>query len=85
MALTLRKAKGNRPTPPDWDDDDYDVKWDGQVVGRIYRRAGVSDHQQPWFWSILAFAPRIRTSGLAVSLEDAKAQFAKNWRTALQQ
>jgi hypothetical protein len=24
MALILRKAQGNRPSPPDWDDSDFD-------------------------------------------------------------
>jgi hypothetical protein len=92
MALILRKAKGNRPGPPEWDENDYDVLSDGKAVGRIYRRSGVPDDRHPWFWSIL-FASgtnnavgrhhRIKTmtrSGIAATLDEAKAAFADNWR-----
>ena len=84
MTLRLRKAKDNRPGPPEWSDEDYDVTWTGQAVGRIYRRSGAADEAQSWFWSILiAAAPGITTNGLAETLDEAKAELAKNWRMGL--
>ena len=77
MALTLRKAQGNRPG--DWKDDDYDVMWDGQAVGRIYRRSSAGAAALPWFWSVLIIAPGITRSGLAATLDQAKAAFAESW------
>ena len=79
MPLTLRKAKANRPSPPDWNDDDYDVIWDDDVVGRIYRRWGVADNALPWSWSILVVAPGATTNGLAATLDEAKKAFADHW------
>jgi hypothetical protein len=75
----LRKAKGNRRGPPEWDEHDYDVKWDGWSVDRIYRRSGADHDAQPWFWPILVIAPGVTTTGLAATLDDAKAAFAQSW------
>jgi hypothetical protein len=61
-------------------EEDYDVMWDGRVVGRIYRRAGVAENAQPWFWSVLAIAPGIATSGIAATLDEAKRACARKWR-----
>jgi hypothetical protein len=80
--LILRKARGNRPGPPEWDPDDYDViAEEGEVVGRIYRRSGVPDDREPWHWSIMVwgFSPGV-TNGLAATREEAMAAFKKNWR-----
>ena len=78
MTLTLRKAQGNRPG--DWNDDDYDVMWNGQAVGRIYRRASAGADAQPWFWSVLIIAPGATRSGLAATLDEAKGAFSQIWQ-----
>ena len=80
MTLRLRKAKGSRPEPPGWAEDDYDVISGGAVVGRIYKRTGASDDGLPWTWSLLVVAPGMTTIGLARDLEQAKAAFTKHWR-----
>jgi hypothetical protein len=80
MSLKLCKAKGNRPEPPEWDENDFDVLWEGQAVGRIYRRMGARDDAQSWSWSILIVtAPGTTTNGLAATLDEAKAAFSRNW------
>src|SRR5687768_13080744 len=80
-ALTLRKARGNRAEPPEFDENDYDVQWEGKAVGRIYRRAGGAADAQPWFWSILIVTPPgTTTNGLAETLDKAKAAFSRKRR-----
>jgi hypothetical protein len=84
MSLTLSRARGNRPGPPEWDDEDFDVLSSGQVVGRIYRRSGVADDRNPWLWSILTVARPGRTmNGLAATLQEAKLAFAEAWNRYL--
>ena len=78
MALVLRRPQGNRPG--DWNDDDYDLMWNGRAVGRIYRRLSAGADALPWFWSVLIIAPGITRSGLAGTLDEAKAAFAESWR-----
>ena len=81
MALLLRRAQGNRPG--DWNDDDYDVMSNQMAVGRIYRRTGGPPEAPAWVWSILNVhaGPGIMvSSGSVQTLDDAKAEFAKNWR-----
>jgi hypothetical protein len=64
MRLVLRLAKGY------WIPPDYDVLYDGRLVGRIYR---VTDHpDSPWFWSLLT---RPKRYGTADTLEQAMAAF----------
>jgi hypothetical protein len=81
MSLVLRKARGNRPGPPEWERRRFRM-WlsGGQVVGRIYRRSGVPDDRDPWFWGILAVTPSGMTmNGIAPTLEAAKQAFAEAW------
>jgi hypothetical protein len=78
MLLRLRRAKGTRPEPREWTDDDYDVTSDGVVVGRIYSRTGARDDAQPWFWSILAVVGSAgRMNGLPATLDEAQARSRK--------
>jgi hypothetical protein len=81
MALVLRKAQGNRPG--DWNDDDYDVMSNKMAVGRKYRRTGGPPDTPAWVWSILNVhaGPGIMISnGVVNTLDEAKAELAKNWR-----
>jgi hypothetical protein len=54
------------------------LTWDGRAAGRIYRRSSAGDDALPWFWTILIIAAT--RSGLAETLDEAKAAFAENWR-----
>ena len=87
--LTLKRAALSRPSGQ-WDDEDYDVLADGEVVGRIFK-AGVSV-ARPWMWT-LEFGnyedrtpefgyheDRTPTHGYAATREVAMAAFAKSWR-----
>ena len=47
--LTLKRAPTSRPSS-EWEDDDYDVLADGEIVGRIYN-AAVSV-ARPWMWTL---------------------------------
>jgi hypothetical protein len=57
---------------------DYTVYCGGWEVGRIYQTRGGPDSLR-WFWSMNANDPMTR-SGRVETLEEAKAQFQKNWR-----
>jgi hypothetical protein len=53
------------------------------LLGRMYRRGGSSDGAFPWVWSIdgLQASPGVMvTAGSVDTLEEAKAEIAKNWR-----
>jgi hypothetical protein len=86
MALALRFTA---PSSDDRDWLDYTIVEDGRHdVGRLYE----DRHSRPelrWFWSItIYFAPKlgITTNGREASLNEAKAQFLRNWqkcRTAM--
>jgi hypothetical protein len=79
--LTLIKcASASRPTG-EWNDDDYDVLAEGEVVGRILK-ANAAPAGAPWFWT-LAFGhheDRTPTHGYEATREAAMAAFAKSWR-----
>ena len=68
------------PARGDWLD--YIIVEDGRDVGRIYENR----HSKPeyrWFWSISVYVnPKlgITTSGRAPTLDEAKAQFLRNWQ-----
>ena len=81
MSLVLRRIKW----PPDGrpsDKPDFEV-FDGEkAIGRIYEKivpGGVA-----WFWSIYGLAIRGEKvpGGLAVSLDDAMAEFKDAWQMA---
>ena len=75
--LTLKRAPACRR---EWEDDDYDVLADGEIVGRIFN-AGVSA-ARPWMWTldIGQHEHRSPTHGYAATREAAIAAFAKSWR-----
>jgi hypothetical protein len=84
MPLSLRPAGLSSPAYADHTD--YVVLDDGRIVGRIYE---FRDSSMPadirWFWSITMLVhrePGLVTDGRAPSLEEAKAQFRKNWEKA---
>jgi hypothetical protein len=78
--LILKRASASRPSG-DWNDDDFDVLANGEVVGRIFK-ANAAPVGEPWMWT-LAFGcheDRSPTHGDAATREAAMAAFAKSWR-----
>jgi hypothetical protein len=78
--LTLKRASASRPSG-EWNDDDFDVLANGEVVGRIFK-ANAAPVGSPWMWT-LAFGhheDRTPTHGYAATREAAMAEFAKSWR-----
>ena len=66
----------------EWNDDDYDVLADGEVVGRIYK-ANAAPVGEPWMWT-LAFGhheDRTPTHGYAPTREAAMSAFCKELAT----
>jgi hypothetical protein len=83
MTLILKRASASR-TSGEWREDDYDVLFDGAVVGRIMRAAAAPEGT-PWLWT-LAFGhheDRTPTHGYKTTREAAMAAFAKSWRREL--
>jgi hypothetical protein len=72
--------KGAALSRPSWNDDDFDVVANGEVVGRIFK-AGVSV-ARPWMWTLIFphHEDRTPTHGYAVTREAAMAAFAKSLR-----
>ena len=78
--LLLKRAALSRPSGQ-WNDDDFDVPANGEVVGRIYK-AHAAPVGSPWMWT-LAFGhheDRTPTHGYAATREAAIAAFARTWR-----
>src|SRR5262245_43979395 len=78
--LLLKRAAASRPSG-EWNDDDFDVLANGEVVGRIYK-ANAAPVDSPWMWT-LAFGhheDRTPTHGYAATREAAMTAFAKSWR-----
>jgi len=78
--LLLKRAATSRPSGR-WNDDDFDVLANGEIVGRIYK-AHAAPVGSPWMWT-LAFPyheDRAPTHGYAATREAAMAAFAKSWR-----
>jgi hypothetical protein len=78
--LLLKRAATSRPSGH-WNDDDFDVLANGEIVGRIYK-AHAAPAGSPWMWT-LAFwhhEDRTPTHGYAATREAAMAAFAKSWR-----
>ena len=76
--LILKHASASRPSG-EWSDDDFDVLYNGVVVGRIMKAAAVPVGQS-WMWT-LAFGhheDRTPTHGYAATREAAMAAFAKS-------
>src|SRR5262245_31672568 len=49
--LILKRASASRPSG-EWNDDDFDVLADGEVVGRIFN-AAASPVGSPWMWTLI--------------------------------
>jgi hypothetical protein len=80
MALTMRPTDLDR-SPATADLDDWIVLDDGTPIGRIYQRHAPANVDVTWFWSITYVEPRagLRTSGMAETLEAAKAAFRDSY------
>jgi hypothetical protein len=78
--LLLKRAATSRPSG-EWNEDDYDVLADGDVVGRIYK-ANAAPVGSPWMWTLAFWHQEDRTSthGYAATREAAMAAFDKTWR-----
>jgi hypothetical protein len=77
--LTPKRASASRPSGQ-WNDDDFDVLCNGEIVGRIFK-ANAAPIGEPWMWT-LAFKHhenRTPTHGYAATREAAMATFAKSW------
>jgi hypothetical protein len=81
-ALDFSQAFGSASrSSGEWNDDDYDVLANGEVVGRIFK-ANAAPVGSPWMWT-LAFGhheDRTPTHGYAATREAAMTAFAKSWR-----
>jgi hypothetical protein len=78
--LILKRASASRPSGQ-WNDDDFDVLANGEIVGRIFK-VNAARRGSPRMWS-LAFGhheDRTPTHGYAASREAAMTAFAKSWR-----
>jgi hypothetical protein len=78
--LILKRASASRHSG-EWNDDDFDVLAEGEVVGRIMK-ANAAPVGMTWMWT-LAFGyheDRTPTRGYAETREAAMAAFAKSWR-----
>ena len=84
MTLILKRAKFSRPSGQ-WQDEDYDVIADGEVVGRILEEGSPFDPPDlRWTWSITSIWPATRgvTNGTAATLDEAKLEFRAAWDSA---
>ena len=78
--LILKRASASRPSGQ-WNEEDYDVLANGEVVGRIFK-ANAAPVGSPWM-STLIFPhheDRTLTHGYAATRETAMAAFANSWR-----
>jgi hypothetical protein len=80
QSLLLKRAALSRPSGH-WNDDDYDVLADGEVVGRILR-VHAAPVGMPWMWTLLYgfHEDRTPTHGHEPTREATMAAFAKSWR-----
>jgi hypothetical protein len=78
--LLLKRVALSRPSGQ-WNDDDFDVLANGEVVGRIYK-ANAAPVGSPWMWTLVFWhhEGRSPTHGYAATREAAMAAFAKSWR-----
>ena len=78
--LILKRATASRPSGQ-WNEEDYDVLANGEVVGRILK-VNAAPVGSPWMWT-LAFGyhrDRAPNHGYTATREAAMAAFAKSWR-----
>ena len=81
MSLTMRPTGGHSPVYADRQD--WTILDEGKPVGRIYEDASESKPaDMRWTWSITVYVwpdAGIPTSGKAPTLDQAKAEFQRNW------
>jgi hypothetical protein len=81
MLLTMRPTGGHSPVYEDRQE--WTVLDEGRPVGRIYEDMSASEPaDQRWTWSITVYVwpdAGIATSGKAATLDQAKAEFQRNW------
>jgi hypothetical protein len=77
--LLLKRAALSRPSG-EWNDDDFDVLCNGDVVGRI--KANAAPVGEPWMWTLIFphQEGRTPTHGYEATREAAMTAFAKSWR-----
>jgi hypothetical protein len=82
-SLVLKRGKFSRSSGT-WKDEDYDVRADGKVIGRILEEGSrFGPPELRWFWSITSIVPASsKTYGHAATLDEAKAKFRDNWTKA---
>ena len=79
-SLILKRASASRPSG-EWNDDDFGVLANGEIVGRIFK-ANAAPVGSPWMWT-LAFGhheDRTPTHGYVATRETVMAALAKSWR-----
>jgi hypothetical protein len=78
--LILKRASLSRPSGQ-WNEEDFDVLANGEVVGRIFK-ANAAPVRSPWMWTLIFphYEGRKPAHGYAATCEAAMAAFAKNWR-----
>jgi hypothetical protein len=79
--LLLKRASASRSSGQ-WNNDDFDVLAEGEVVGRIFKSTA-APAWGPWMWTIIHLEhhkDRTRTHGYEPTREAAMAAFAKTWR-----
>jgi hypothetical protein len=77
--LILKRASASRPSGQ-WNDDDFDVLANGEVVGRIFNGAA-SPVGTPWMWT-RAYGDhedRTPTHGYESTRQAAMQAFARSW------
>src|ERR1700746_2966858 len=81
--LILKHASASRPSG-EWSDYDFDVLYNGVVVGRIMKAAAVPVGQS-WLWTLIFghHEDRTPTHGYAATREAAMVAFAKSWRRGM--
>jgi hypothetical protein len=83
--LILRRANAGRVGDP-WDDDDYDVLYDGRAVGRIFASGADDPPDVHWHWSIFyheRVLDMMTFAGREASCELAVAALASSWRKTM--
>ena len=78
--LILKRASASRSSG-EWNDDDFDVLANNEVVGRIFK-ANAAPVGEPWMWTLIFphLEGRTPTHGYAATREAAMAALAKSWR-----
>jgi hypothetical protein len=83
VIATVFNARSHRNELPNqkWNEEDYDVLANGEVVGRVFK-VNAAPVGSPWMWTLAFGYHRDRTPnhGYTATREAAMAAFAKSWR-----